>query len=69
MSIEIGQTYRNSLGGTMVIKGYAALNGMNVLGEIWVAESPGLIFGPVDYLVTKRGLKDAGYALAEGSTP
>jgi hypothetical protein len=67
VSIEIGQEYRNSLGGVMVIKGYAAL-GMNVIGEIWVAESPDTLFGSVTYLVTAEGLVDAGYHKVQAAT-
>jgi hypothetical protein len=58
--IEIGHTYTNSLGAVMIIRSHAALN-MNVIGEIYVAESPDNLFGTRTYLVTVEGLMGAGY--------
>lgn len=65
MNIKPGQTYRNKLGVTMIIKYHAITGGLNVVGDLWLAESPDTFFGPENYIVTEQGLEGAGYTLTE----
>lgn len=66
MSIERGQTYRNTLGAELTIQDPAWMHFKTLGGDgIWIARSHDSLFGSTDYLVTAESLAGAGYALAE----